>query len=605
MKQKSGSLIGRTGRTALSAVGVTTASLIGAAVVSTAARAQVPFQIIRPENGATVRESVRIHMARRALEDAGVKYLSFSIDGKFREAVAVLPLTAKAPLVHSDAVEVNTQTVALLWNTKLPPADTEGAKNGGNTLGVEDGPHTVEIIAQAADGRRLGVQTLTLNVQNRGGLQIPADGLAMNYRFQLGDTSKYREMTVVEYEGDRTETQSVVTPGGNSYVSRSFGQRYGGGGSGGYPGGGSPGGYPGGGSSGGYPGGGGGYPGGGGGYPGGGSPGGYPGGGGGGYPGGGGGGYPGGSPGGYPGSGGRGGFGSPGGSYGGAASGPFTVLVQNVRANYERTTEDVLGNDLFFLRDKVNDGTIITGSGAAARLEDVYNLKSRYRTVASSGAVKDPGLANADHPGAYVALPIANLGGGRRRVGQTWNVLTPIKLEWATLDKPPIVSATNTLEGLEWQDGYQTARILQTFDGKADIPIYGGAGVMKDAAVKMQRTIWFAYRAGKIIRMETDLSVKGDAPSQVLAAMVPAAGISAGASAMSGPGSSSIGGYSGFAAQGGPPGGLASMMSSGSGGPGSPQSSGFGALAAPVEDVRIPAKFHSTSTTQLLLPGQK
>jgi hypothetical protein len=566
--------------------GVAGLSLVGVALApAIVAQAQVPFQIIRPENGATVRETVRIQMARRALEDAGVKYLSFSIDGKFREAIAVLPLGSSAKIVRSDTVEVNPQTVALLWNTKLPPADTAGTANSpSNTLGVEDGSHSVEIIAQAADGRRLGRQTLTLNVQNRGGLQIPGDGLAMNYRFEVGDTSRYREMTVVEFRGDHTETAAAVAALPQGYVSRSFGQRYQPAGGNGYPG--SPGGsYPGGGSPGGYPGGG--SPGG---YPGGGSPGGsYPGG----YPGG---GTPGGSRGGYPGasmSPGGGQFGTPGGAYSqAAASGPYTVLVQNVRANFERTTEDSAGDGLYFIRDKVNDGTIISGSGAGARLEDVYSLKSRYRTVLTSGAVKDAGLANADHPGAYIAMPIPNLGGGRRRIGQTWNTLTPVKLEWATLDKPPLISATNTLEGLEWQDGYQTARILQSYDGKADMPIYGGAAVMKGADVKMQRTIWFAYRAGKIIRMETDVSVSGEAPSTVISAMVPAAGVSVGASG----GSGSPGGYPGFAGTSGPTTAL-------SGAPGA--GGGFGALSQAVEDPKVPAKFHSTSSVQLVLPGQK
>jgi hypothetical protein len=180
-----------------------------------AAQAQVPFQVIRPENGATVREVVHIQMARRALEDAGVKYLSFSIDGKFREALAVLPLPQSGEPVTSDSEQVNKQTVTLLWNTKVPPANTSGSGGSStNPLGVEDGSHTIEIVAQSSDGRRLGSQTLTLDVENRGGLTIPGDGLLMDYRFDLGDTSHYRELTVVEFEGDRTENTPPPQGGG-------------------------------------------------------------------------------------------------------------------------------------------------------------------------------------------------------------------------------------------------------------------------------------------------------------------------------------------------------------------------------------------------------
>jgi hypothetical protein len=569
MKQKSRLQFRNLGAALTLAGGIVgTAGFVGAVSAPIAAHAQTAFMVVRPENGATVRETVHIQMSRKALDDLGVKYLSVSLDGKFKEAVAILKLPADGKPMTSDQVAVSPQMVALLWNTKLPP---EGSNGGVNPLGVEDGQHTIEITAQAADGRRLGSQTLTLNVLNRGGLQIPADGLEMAYHFQLGDTSKYREQTVVEYEGEHTNAPppGFSTQGGGHYLSPGFGSNFSGSGSfGGGQGGpgasmgmsmGSGGGQRGG-PGGGFQGGGGRF-------------------------------------GGPPG----GGFGSPGGGYDpGAAAGPFTVLVENVRANYERTTEDSEGGDLYFLRDKVVDGTFISGSGSAGLLQDIYSLKSRYRTVHTSGSVSDPGLANAEHPGAYIAMPIPNLGGGRRRIGQEWKTLTPIKLEWATLDKPPVVEATNKLEGLEWQDGYQTARILQTFDGKADIPIFGGAGVIKGADVHMSQTIWFAYRAGKIIRMETDMTVNGATPASLLASMVPGAGVNAGLSGAGGFGSPGMGAM-GF--PGGGPGG-----EEGKGGFGQPGGGGgFGQLVStqPQEEARVPAKFHSTSTVQLLLPGMK
>ena len=233
--------------------------------------------------------------------------------------------------------------------------------------------------------------------------------------------------------------------------------------------------------------------------------------------------------GGYPGGGGfpGGGGGYPGGAYG-QPTGPFSILVQKVEANYTRTTEDRLGGQNFTIRDRVTSGTILAGNGAYARLSDVYALKSRYRTVTSRGGVNDHGIASASKPGAYVALPMIDLGGGRRRVGQTWNTRVPVLLEWATMDAPPTVVATNTLETLEWQDGYQTARIRQTYKGKANIPIHGGAGTMRQADVNMDRTIWFAYKPGQIVRQETTMQVNGDAPANIVQAMVPSAGIGGG-----------------------------------------------------------------------------
>jgi hypothetical protein len=545
-----------------------------------AAHAQVPFRVIRPENGATVRETVRIQFARRALEEAGVKYLSISLDGKFREALAVLPApAADKKIVRTSSIEVTPQVVNVLWNTKAA-SDTGGNnKEGGSTLGVADGPHSIEIIAQDAAGKRLGMQTLQLNVDNSGGMQIPAGGLALSYRFQVGDRTRYHQVATVEYIGERKAATPGATQQFQGYTSRGFGQ-----GRGGFGGPGGPGSF--------GPGDEGGF---------GGPPPGY------------------GGPGGYPGAGGRGGFGGPGGGYGLGAmqTGPFTVPVQTVRANFERTTEDALGGGAYFLRDKVLDGVIIGGNGAAARLEDVYNFKSRYRTVLTSGLVKEYGVANAARPGAYVALAIPNLGGGRRRVGQTWKVQTPVQLEWATLDKPTMVFATNSLEGLEWQNGYQTARIKQTYNGKADIPIYGGAGRMRQANVQLDRTIWFSYKAGKIIRMETDVTVEGPAPATVLSAMVPSAGVGGGM--MGGGGFGGPGGDDGgmtfpaaFGGGGGPgglrggPGGMMGAPGGMMGGPGGMMGGGggFGGLQQQQEEQRVPAKFHSHTVVSLIIPGR-
>ena len=57
---------------------------LGVAAVSSA---QVAFQVAGPQNGATVRETVKIRIPRTALE--GVKYLALGVDGKFRAGVMV------------------------------------------------------------------------------------------------------------------------------------------------------------------------------------------------------------------------------------------------------------------------------------------------------------------------------------------------------------------------------------------------------------------------------------------------------------------------------------------------------------------------------------
>ena len=514
------------------------------------AQAQAPFRVSQPLSGAKVRETTRLRFSRAALGDA--KYIQLFIDDVFRSAIAIPPSTRKIPAVHTEQVESNASTVSLLWNTKAID-NTPGIADDKRV--ITDGPHTVEVVGLDAAGRRIGKDTLTLTVANRSGLLMPASGINMNYHFSVGDNTNYQE---------RAEVNFILADNQNSQNSGSFGSGYG---QRAYYGSQRQGS-----SYGGRAGGGGGYP-----------------------------GAPGG---GYPGA--PGGFAGGGGPDGGGGAGDGTdfnpiVLVQNVRATFERSTEDTAGGNAYFIRDKVLRGIILGGNGSAARLEDVYDFKSRYRTVASSGSLIS--TSTASRPGAYVALLLPNLGGGNRRTGEKWRTRTPIQLEWATLDTPPMVYADNELEGLEWQDGYQTARIRQKFDGTVNMPIYGGAGTMTNAKVAMDRTIWFSYKIGKIIRMETKVTVEGDAPQAIVSQMAP------GSSAAQGGGGGAFAG-----APGGFPAGGGKFAGGGDEGgfPGAPQAGGpagggFGSLLGSqgpnAPEAKVPAKFQSTITVTLYRPA--
>ena len=518
----------------------TAGAVITVATVSGAAWAQVPFQVVSPANGASVRETVRMQIPRSGLGEA--KYLTLTIDGVFRAGIDIPRYKTPNP-IRTDIVEGGERYVNVLWNTK---AISKDPKVPEDQRSVSDGAHTLEIGAYDAGGKRIGVQTLTLNVNNKGQLPSPASGVLLSYALRVGDRAQYRQKTEVEYIGD---PQTAPAPGG--YIP----------GGGGFPGGG---------------------------FPGGGRPGGF-------------GGPPQGFGGGPPQGFGGGGRGGP--SGGGFVpqqrpTGPVVLPVQNVTANYERTVEDRGDKSrTFLLRDKVLNGIIVGGNGGIDRLENVFNFKSRYQTIGSGGYLEEFAPAPASAPGAYVALPVIDISDSRRRVGDTWRVKAPVSLEWATLDKPPMVDTDNRLEALEWQNGYQTARIAQTYNGKADIPIYGGAGTMKGADVKMTRTIWFAYRSQRVIRTETQVNVSGNAPAAIVSAMVPQAGVSAGMGGFGGGGGvpgfgggdDEGGAIPGFGGGGGIPGG---------GGVGA----GFGGVQGQAAEVLVPAKFRSNTVVSLNVP---
>ncbi|MCX6366776.1 MAG: hypothetical protein NTX57_08705 [Armatimonadetes bacterium] len=598
---------------------------LGVAAVSSA---QVAFQVAGPQNGATVRETVKIRIPRTALE--GVKYLALGVDGKFRAGVMV---PAPGQKVDTDFIVSDGKPlsmVTLLWNTKAKIRDAE---KDIILDGVDDGPHTLELIAYDAGNKKLGKQTLTLTVNNRGDLRMPSDGIALAYRFAVGEQVEYKQRTDLEYVNDvKVPTNTVISQRRSGYSSQGRGM------SGGTMGGmaGGPGGMMGGdgesmSGSGGMGRGGRGM------MSGSGGPGGMMSGSGG--PGGmmsGSGGM--GKGGMMSGSGGMGGrgmmggsggmMGGPGGMMGGDGgmggmmggggaspfgngdiAGPYRIPVQTVKANYIRTTEDRLAASDFFIRDRVQDGTIISAAGSA-RLQDIYDFKSRYRSVNSSGRILDPGIANGARPGAYVALPMIELG-GKRRVGQKWTTRAPLLLEWATLDTPTMVTVENTLEGLEWESGYQCAKIHQTFTQRANVQIFGGAGKIEKAKVKMDRTIWFSYKAGKIIKTETITEVEGDAPSDILSAMVPQAGVGGGMGGMmgGGDGEGMMGGPGGMGGMMGGPGGMGGGKSmpgaAGMGSMGGGSGAGFGGMQSgqQMESPKVPAKFRSTTVVELVVPA--
>ena len=588
------------------------ATVLGLAItVPMVASAQVPFKVARPQDGARVRETVRIQIPRTALTN--VKYLALSVDGKFRAGLGVpspvFEKNGKAKSITTDVLAYDETSVSILWNTKTLTPDP---KNPSLLEGVEDGPHAVEIIAFDGNNKRIGRQSLTLEVDNKGGLRVPADGILLTYRFQVGDETHYSQKTDVEYLGENKPVApgAGFASGSNGFSSQGRGMSGGGGFAGGGmmngdgdmgkggPGMSSSGPRGGMGSSG--PRGGAGMMGGGGGPRGGmGSSG----------------------PRGMGSSGPRGGAGMMGGGMmgggmmggaGGAAfgrdngnfqaSGPFTLPVQTVTAKYERSTEDRVTQSAYFTRDLVTEGTITAGNGASARLEDVFSFKSRYRTLSTSGKTLEYGVASADRPGAYVALPVIDLGGQRVRVGQPWQSRTPVLLEWATLDAPPTVVANNVLESLEWQDGYQTARIKQTFEGRVSMPIYGGAAKMDGAKVKMTRMIWFGFKAGKVVRTETTVEVDGDAPASVIASMVPGAGVSGGAGLMGGMGGM-MGGMGGGAGMMGGDDDMPSMGGSGFGSGMGSFGNAFGMQGETQQESKVPAKFKSFTVVTLDKPA--
>ncbi|MGO8671982.1 MAG: hypothetical protein ACLQVD_11525 [Capsulimonadaceae bacterium] len=190
-------------------------------------------------------------------------------------------------------------------------------------------------------------------------------------------------------------------------------------------------------------------------------------------------------------------------------------ILQSADVSYDRTVNDDTSG-VYLIRDQVrNDGYVCGSDGTPHTVQSVFNIKGKYRTVFASGEVIStmPPLG----PGDHFAFPIPELPGRRVNVGDSWRVPMRVSLDWASSD-PMIVSGEARLEDFEWQNGYPTAKIRETYSGPARFPNSSGAkfaGAPVDN-VTVTQILYFAYNSGRLVRSEqnADMTVELTGPQQ-------------------------------------------------------------------------------------------
>ena len=144
-------------------------------------------------------------------------------------------------------------------------------------------------------------------------------------------------------------------------------------------------------------------------------------------------------------------------------------------------------------------------------LQNVSAVRPSYRVVDVQGHVlSHVGEANG---GEQLGFSIPVLPPRRVSVGAHWDTPVQMTLDW-TSPHPATVTATSTLEDFEWQDRYPTAKIRETYVGPATFQPRPGSPLplLQTQSVKFERIIFFAYNAGRIVRMETTLSLTSTTP---------------------------------------------------------------------------------------------
>ncbi|MCS6777125.1 MAG: hypothetical protein RMJ43_13235 [Chloroherpetonaceae bacterium] len=147
-------------------------------------------------------------------------------------------------------------------------------------------------------------------------------------------------------------------------------------------------------------------------------------------------------------------------------------------------------------------------------------------------------------------------------VGQTW------QLPGQRLDIPglppamqPRVTLTSKFEGLEWENGYPTARIRQTYEGDYGKPLIFNGIEVTSPKINYERDIYIAYKSGTLVKIKRTLTISGRTTSTLAAP----------------PDTGMAGGSGAFAGQpGGPTGGpmMAGGLAGAAGGTSSPYASG-------------------------------
>src|SRR5471030_403374 len=138
------------------------------ASLGTLALAQAPFTIVRPADGAKVRETVHILIPKGSIPDGG--YVGVFLGGKFLEAT-VPPLKGK---FYDYAL--NTKALKL--------ADTEPGK-----------PLKLELVLYVdynEKSRIVDRTSVDINIGNQANIPIPNEGIKLRYTFVPGTRMIYR-----------------------------------------------------------------------------------------------------------------------------------------------------------------------------------------------------------------------------------------------------------------------------------------------------------------------------------------------------------------------------------------------------------------------------
>jgi len=157
------------------------ASLVLFSTMFVWAYAQAPFTIVKPTDGQTVREVIRIVLPKGSVPRG--TYIGVILDGKYIEATRPVYDKKLDALVYA--------------------LDSKAHK-------IPDGKHTIALVLYAQqDGKPIVADRteVTVNVDNTPDIKIPKDGITVNYKFKKGASSIYH-LDVLQLVSTLTEAKN-------------------------------------------------------------------------------------------------------------------------------------------------------------------------------------------------------------------------------------------------------------------------------------------------------------------------------------------------------------------------------------------------------------
>ncbi|MDW8291131.1 MAG: hypothetical protein RMM06_10430 [Armatimonadota bacterium] len=174
---------------------------------------------------------------------------------------------------------------------------------------------------------------------------------------------------------------------------------------------------------------------------------------------------------------------------------------------------DIRGEN-FIIRQRANKQQVLAYNQPVYTLgEEMFRAVLQFINPLGNVVYQNVDTTNDPYVFRVMVLPV--LPELRVKVGDTWPARAPILLPDMPIERAPRVTVQNRLEGVEWEGGYPTVKIRQTFEGTVSGTLEFSNFALQDARVKLDRTLWFAFNAGRLVRSEATIEIEGQVPTGV------------------------------------------------------------------------------------------